>query len=560
MILLKTKNNLTLFLSLAIMAGNLVFCLGLSAQTKTLDQLKSDHANRRFGIFMHFNMNTFNPGWATSKVDPKTFAPTNLNCGQWASACKAAGATYGVLTAKHHDGFSLWNSAYTDYDVMASSYPQDIIKLYTDAFRAAGLGPGLYFSIWDVANGVNSNWSTMRSFVLGQLTELLTNYGQIPILATDGWAWNMGHNSVPYQEIRELVKSLQPDCLMMDINGLMEPWETDVVFVEEPKGLYCPADNIYAADQGQTISGDWFWNSSAADINSLKSLADIVSHLTTLEPRWCNLLLNCPPNKSGLFDAAIVTRLAEVGQNWKPNTSRAALPAQPRAVEHPVTPVTAAAASGTATNAIDGRCDAGYETRWESSSTLPQSITLDLGSVYANLEILQYLPRQDNSTTGNVTSYRIYSSQDGSSFAQVASGSWASDRRLKVAEWSPVTARYIRFEATAATGGFAAIAEITVGGRTNKPAATNATAEPTSAVTTIPTTAPTSAPGIKGDVNGSGIVDIVDALLIAQYYVGLNPASFDASLADVNCSGAIDIVDALLIAQRYVGLIATLPC
>jgi endoglucanase len=63
-----------------------------------------------------------------------------------------------------------------------------------------------------------------------------------------------------------------------------------------------------------------------------------------------------------------------------------------------------------------------------------------------------------------------------------------------------------------------------------------------------------------GDVNKSGTIDIVDALLVAQYYVGLNPANFDSSLADTNCSGAIDIVDALLIAQRYVGLIASFPC
>jgi hypothetical protein len=61
-------------------------------------------------------------------------------------------------------------------------------------------------------------------------------------------------------------------------------------------------------------------------------------------------------------------------------------------------------------------------------------------------------------------------------------------------------------------------------------------------------------------VNGSGTVDIVDALLVAQYYVGLNPSNFNSSLADVNCSGSIDIVDALLIAQKYVGLISGFSC
>jgi endo-1,4-beta-xylanase len=80
--------------------------------------------------------------------------------------------------------------------------------------------------------------------------------------------------------------------------------------------------------------------------------------------------------------------------------------------------------------------------------------------------------------------------------------------------------------------------------------------------TVAPTTAPTAAPAcsLTGDVNGNGTVDIVDALLIAQLYVGLNPSGFNASCADVNCSGSVDIVDALLIAQLYVGLISNFPC
>ncbi len=89
----------------------------------------------------------------------------------------------------------------------------------------------------------------------------------------------------------------------------------------------------------------------------------------------------------------------------------------------------------------------------------------------------------------------------------------------------------------------------------------SSTTAPTATPTSIPTTAPTNPPvGMKGDVNGNGVVDIVDGLLIAQYYVGLNPANFNPALADVNCANGIDIVDALLIAQLYVGLISGFPC
>jgi len=77
---------------------------------------------------------------------------------------------------------------------------------------------------------------------------------------------------------------------------------------------------------------------------------------------------------------------------------------------------------------------------------------------------------------------------------------------------------------------------------------------------TATTTTSSTGGGTRGDVNGSGAIDVIDALLIAQYYVGLNPANFNAGLADMDCSGSIDIIDALLIAQYYVGLISNFPC
>ncbi len=86
------------------------------------------------------------------------------------------------------------------------------------------------------------------------------------------------------------------------------------------------------------------------------------------------------------------------------------------------------------------------------------------------------------------------------------------------------------------------------------------TAPPTAVPTATPTATPVTGCSLKGDVNGSGAIDIVDALVIAQYYVGLNPSNYNAACADVNCSGSVDIVDALLIAQRYVGLISNFPC
>ena len=144
------------------------------------------------------------------------FNPVNLNPGQWADAAVAAKMKYGVLTTRHHDGFALWPSAVGNFSVRNISWRSgqgDVVKEFADAFRARNLRVGLYYSVWDNTQGTGNGTTITRAqidYVKTQLTELLTNYGPIDILVFDGWSWKMGHKAMPYQEIRELVKSLQP--------------------------------------------------------------------------------------------------------------------------------------------------------------------------------------------------------------------------------------------------------------------------------------------------------------------------------------------------------------
>ena len=122
---------------------------------------------------------------------------------------------------------------------------------------AKGLAPGLYYSIWDNTEGIGNGTpsrAAQLAYVKTQITELLTNYGPIPILVIDGWSWKMGHNKVAYQEIRELVKSLQPNCLLTDHTHLVDPWEVDIVNFEEPTGAFAPTTNTYAAEQDTKIN------------------------------------------------------------------------------------------------------------------------------------------------------------------------------------------------------------------------------------------------------------------------------------------------------------------
>lgn len=450
--------------------------LGGATAARPLEQVQREYIDLRFGMFIHFGILTYTGSWSQANLPIQMFNPTNLNPAQWADAAVAAKMKYAVLTAKHHDGFALWNTSVSTFDVGNIAWRDgqgDVVRDYVDAFRAKGLLPGLYYSVWDNTQGIGNGPITRAQidYVKRQLTELLTNYGPIPIIVFDGWSWKMGHRAVPYQEIRELVKSLQPNCLMLDHTHLMSPWNADVAAIEEPKGAFVPADNTFPATQGQKINAtggnDWFW---APDLGSLMSVSDIVAgHLALLEPRYTNFLLNCPPNRDGLMPAELVSRLSEVGRAWSPNTARAPLPAQGPQNERPYTPAGATSTSGTAANAIDGQNDWGYYTVWESSGALPQSITIDLGARRPDVGILTYVPRyvanQGPQLDGAVTAYRILVSTDGTTFDVVGSGSWPLNGKMKVATFGPVAASHVRFEATEAMGGKAAATEITVGGR-----------------------------------------------------------------------------------------------
>ncbi|MEC0227694.1 NPCBM/NEW2 domain-containing protein [Paenibacillus alba] len=435
---------------------------------------QKNYVDLRFGMFIHYNMGTYHDQeWVTPGQDPLSFNPEHVNTDQWAQAAKSAGIKYTVLTTKHHDGFALWPTKYGNYNVMNSSYKKDIVRQYVDSMRAQGILPGLYFSIWDRQQGIQKG-SVSRAdieFIKGQLTELLTNYGEIPVLIIDGWAWEMGHNEVPYQEIRDLVKRLQPNILIVDHNGQTQPWEEDIIYFEEPKGVWAPSNNSFAANQGMPlVSNQWFWhdwmpNTEPASVENI-----VEDHLGYLEPRYTNFLLNISPNPDGEFDDNVVNRLAEIGQAWTPNESRLPLPQQPIVMEHTITANSATATSGDASNAIDGLMDyvnTYVETAWQTGTSLPQSITLDLGYTYNNINMLNYLPSQ-NLTQGMITSYTLYVSEDGTNFTSVKSGTWDGDKTMKRVTFPSQTARYFKMEVNSAVGGFAAAAELAVGSYTNE--------------------------------------------------------------------------------------------
>lgn len=193
---------------------------------------------------------------------------------------------------------------------------------------------------------------------------------------------------------------------------------------------------------------------------------------------------------------------------------------------------------GAATNFFDGDTSTFWHTEWEASNPPhPHEIQIDLGGTY-NVGGIRYLPRQDDEVNGTIADYEVYvSTSTGNWGSRVAYGTFANDKAEKEVLFSSVTGRYIRF-----------IALSEVNGEVRASGAEYNVLEYTGEATPTPTPA-----GELGDINGDGSIDIVDALLIAQCYVGISSCS-PASIADINCDGGIDIVDALLIAQYYVGL------
>jgi alpha-L-fucosidase len=471
------------------------FCITAVAAQSTLDSLQRAYVNLRYGMFVCFGIETFNGGDYWNNPTPPAASVWNPvdtpNCKNWADAAKAAKMTYGLLTTKHHYGFCLWNTSTTAYNCMNEGAVRvDVVKAYCDAFRADGLLPGLYYSMFDVHESIDGGyssynpalWNKKKAFIEQQLRELLTNYGPIPILDIDGWAWRMGHNTIPYQEIRDFVKSLQPDCLIADHDGVGQPWDEDIVLYEEPKGIYCPTTNTDAAHQEQTIvtqaSGSWFWTGGGAYMTA----ANILSHLANLEPKYCNFLLDCPPTAAGILPSAMIDSIEKAGNSWSPNPGRAPLPTQPHHVEFSVTPIAATAGGGAnGWNAIDGYNDRSSATAIDQTlltmrGAPPQTVTVDLGAQYANLEILGYLPRQDYSgnahvMTGNITGYTISVSSDNVNFTKVDSGTWSGDSTLKIAEWSPpATGRYVQLKAVSTVGNDSAVInELEFGGRLDTP-------------------------------------------------------------------------------------------
>ncbi|MEU8781290.1 alpha-L-fucosidase [Streptomyces sp. NPDC048637] len=265
-----------------------------------------------FGAFFHYNMSTYQDVQVTPVgASPTAFNPTNLNIDQWAKAIKSAGMTYGTLTAKHHDGFALWPTAYSSHDIAASPYKNgkgDIVREYVNAMRANGLKVGLYFSIWDMKNGDTTQ------LVKNQLKELLTNYGQIDYLWFDGWGWKIPYSTIPYQPVRDYIRALSPNTVVANNDHKRSLTTSDVIVYEVANGVdgMPPATNTNPTDGSDTLdsNGTWF---KTTRTGAPRSAGDILTKLKRLHDGNSLYQLNIGPDKTGVIPQNYVDRLKDIG-------------------------------------------------------------------------------------------------------------------------------------------------------------------------------------------------------------------------------------------------------
>lgn len=446
------------------------------------EQRMRDFTELRFGMFICYNIMSYGASWGEANYDISVFDPGQLDCGQWADAAVSAGMKFGLLTTKHHEGFCLWDSEYTEYDVASTSYGNDIVREYVDAFRERGLKIGLYYSIGDNTHGVERDkpvGEKEMEFIKGQIRELLSNYGKVDYFVVDSWYWSVGHHSVPYHEIREMIRELQPECLLTDHTHLQAPFHVDIPYFEGPFGAFPEEDNIMASALGHcSVRGNgWFWSPATPDgLFPGESARSIVDKLESLESRYCNFMLNCMPNREGLLDTLYIDLLAEIGELWEPDAARPPLPPQPRYPVYSIPIEDTEASSGDPFHLIDA-CQIGTIHRhWHSDPVFPQEIMLDLGRIYDGINVMTIVPNhrckpapESALAEGNVTKCRLYAGKDPQELQVVFEGEWPPDALYRTLTFDPAPARYFKLEILEANGPVAIIAELDIGGSERMP-------------------------------------------------------------------------------------------
>lgn len=314
--------------------------------------------NDRFGMFIHWGLYALpaRHEWVQQREHISEtayrqyfdlFNPDLYNPREWARNAKAAGMKYAVITTKHHDGFCLFDSKYTDYKATNTPAKRDLIREWVDAFRAEGLRVGFYYSLIDWhhpdftidgthahrpatdaeydALNKNRDMNKYRTYMHNQVRELLSNYGQIDMLWLDfSYPGKRGkdHNDWGSVDLIKMVRKLQPGIIVNDRLDLKEYADGgDFITPEQFKVPSWPTVNGQRVpwETCQTFSGSWGYY---RDENTWKDNKQLLVLLAETVSKGGNLLLNVGPTARGKFDARALKALNGMG-DWMEYNSRA---------------------------------------------------------------------------------------------------------------------------------------------------------------------------------------------------------------------------------------------
>lgn len=316
-------------------------------------QRQYDWQRQELTAFLHFGVNTYsNREWGNGTEDPAIFNPVRLDAEQWITALDAGGFQTAILTCKHHDGFCLWPSAYTEHCVKNSPWRDgkgDVVREVSDACHKAGMGFGVYLSPWD-RNSQLYGTDQYNDYFVNQLTELLTNYGEVREVWFDG-ACGEGPNGkkqvYDFERWYQLIRQLQPQAVIAVMGPDLRWVGTETGRGREMEWSVVPADNLdqtaigdnsqqdiafvpavdkraddlgsrskilqakglvwYPAETDVSIRPGWFYHTDQDTL--VKTPEQLMDIYFTSVGRNGVLLLNIPPNTDGLLADADIESL-----------------------------------------------------------------------------------------------------------------------------------------------------------------------------------------------------------------------------------------------------------
>lgn len=333
-------------------------------------QARSEFADMKFGIFLHWGlysmfgqgewfMQNANIDWREYEKAASAFYPARFDAAQWVSAIKNSGARYITITSRHHDGFSMFKTLQSDYNIVdATPYGKDVLKMLADECHRQGVMLNFYYSHLDWRRedypagrtGItcgrdlsHPDYASYYKFMNAQLTELLTNYGKVGAIWFDGY-WDHDQDSIPFDwnlgPQYEMIHRLQPSCLVANNHHVeVIPGEDIQIFERD-----VPGENEVGYSEGVSVSDrmpletcqtmNGMWGYKITDQN-YKSTSELIQLLARTAGKGANLLLNIGPQHNGELPATALSRLSEIGEWLKVNgesiygTTRGDIDAQP---------------------------------------------------------------------------------------------------------------------------------------------------------------------------------------------------------------------------------------